>query len=519
MTNSKASDALQILLENARDYDTFEVTIFLRGEPARAALDRAEAAGTESAKSAVEDIKSQAATEQQGVLDFLSEASRSALDVDESVSVPKAAAIDTSWVTNSISAQVTPEVLRALLERDDVLSVDLARTVDVSELLDQPTATPTKTKKKKARGDGAAKPARKARAAAAAVSQGTPTWSVQRINAPLLWQLGITGEGVLAAVIDTGVNYHHPDLKSQMWDGGDTYPNHGFDFESNDTNPIDEAGHGTSCAGIVAGNGAKGQGTGVAPKATVMALRVGGRESNYWKAFEFAIDRGVQVISMSMSWKYPNNPNYTGWRRASEALAAAGILHANSIGNQGDRLQEYPIPYNIATPGNCPPPRLHLLQTPVGGTSSVIGCGATDNADRLAVYSGRGPAEWNNAPFTDYPYQGGARPGLIKPDVCAPGPGTTSCNWQYTPDSAGATPYSSFGGTSAATPHVGGCLVLLAHACTKAGKPIVAARVQEALENTAVRMPGQTRDKEYNFGAGRVDVYAAYKYGHDKGWW
>ena len=138
------------------------------------------------------------------------------------------------------------------------------------------------------------RPAKKARAAAAAVTPGTPTWSVQRINAPLLWQLGITGDGVLAAVIDTGVNYHHPDLKSQMWDGGATYPHHGYDFESNDTNPIDEAGHGTSCAGIVAGNGAKGQGTGVAPKATVMALRVGGRESNYWKAFEFAIDRGVQ---------------------------------------------------------------------------------------------------------------------------------------------------------------------------------------------------------------------------------
>ena len=516
MSDSKASDALQILLENARDYDTFEVTIFLRGEPAREALDRA--AGPDSAKSAVESIKSQAAAEQQGVLDLLSEASRSALDVDESVSVPRAAAIDTSWVTNSISAQVTPEVLRQLLERDDVLSVDLARTVDINELLDQPAAAPTKTKKK-TRGDGGAAPAKKARPAAAAVSQGTPTWSVQRINAPLLWQLGITGEGVLAAVIDTGVNYHHPDLKSQMWDGGDTFPNHGYDFESNDTNPIDEAGHGTSCAGIVAGNGAKGQGTGVAPKATVMALRVGGREMNYWKAFEFAIDHGVQVISMSMSWKYPNNPNYTGWRRASEGLAAAGILHANSIGNQGEDLSTYPIPYNIATPGNCPPPRLHPLQNPVGGTSSAIGCGATDNADRLAGYSGRGAAEWNAAPYADYPFQGGARPGLIKPDVCAPGPGTTSCNWQYTPGSNQATPYSSFGGTSSATPHVGGCLVLLANACMKAGKPIVPALVQEALENTAVRMPGQTRDKENNFGAGRVDVYAAYRYGHDKGWW
>jgi subtilisin family serine protease len=513
---SKASDALQILLENARDYDTFEVTIFLRGEPAREALDRS--AGPDSTKSAVESIKSQAAAEQQGVLDLLSEASRSALDVDESVSVPRAAAIETSWVTNSISAQATPEVLRQLLERDDVLSVDLARTVDINDLLDQPTAAPTKVKKKP-RGDGRAAAAKKARPAAAAVSRGNPTWSVQRINAPLLWQLGITGEGVLAAVIDTGVNYRHPDLKLQMWDGGDTFPNHGYDFESDDTNPIDEAGHGTSCAGIVAGDGTKGQGTGVAPKATVMALRVGGRENDYWKAFEFAIDHGVKVISMSMSWKYPSSPNYTGWRRASEGLAAAGILHANSIGNQGEELSTYPIPNNIATPGNCPPPRLHALQNPVGGTASAIGCGATDNADRLAGYSGRGPAEWNAAPFVDYPYQGGARPGLIKPDVCAPGPGTTSCNWQYTPESNNATPYSSFGGTSSATPHVAGCLVLLAHACMKAGKPIVPGDVQEALENTAVRMPGQTRDKEINFGAGRVDVYAAYRYGHDKGWW
>ena len=61
--------------------------------------------------------------------------------------------------------------------------------------------------------------------------------------------------------------------------------------------------------------------------------------------------------------------------------------------------------------------------------------------------------------------------------------------------------------------------MLLANACMKAGKPIVPALVQEALESTAVRMPGQTRDKENNFGAGRVDVYAAYRYGHDKGWW
>ena len=98
MTNSKASDALQILLENAREYDTFEVNIFLRGEPARRALDGAEEAAPDSATSAVEYIKSQAAAEQQALLDFLGETSRSVLDVDESVSVPKAARLAASWV-------------------------------------------------------------------------------------------------------------------------------------------------------------------------------------------------------------------------------------------------------------------------------------------------------------------------------------------------------------------------------------------------------------------------------------
>jgi subtilisin family serine protease len=302
-----------------------------------------------------------------------------------------------------------------------------------------------------------------------------------------------------------------------MWDGGASFPNHGFDFASGDDDPMDEQGHGTSCAGIVAGNGASGSTTGVAPQATVMALRVGGREVNFWRAFEFAIDQGAHVISMSMSWKYPSQPDYPGWRRACETLLVAGILHANSIGNQGDQPAQFPIPYNIATPGNCPPPRLHPAQTIVGGISSAISCGATDDTDRLASYSGRGPAAWEAMPYTDYPYQNGARMGLIKPDVCAPGPGTISCNWLY---GIGSTsPYSGFGGTSAATPHVAGCLTLLAHACVRAGQPIVPARIQEALENTAVRIIHQVSDKENHFGAGRVDVYAAYHYGTQRGWW
>lgn len=304
-----------------------------------------------------------------------------------------------------------------------------------------------------------------------------------------------------------------------MWKGGRAFPHHGYDFENGDNDPIDSEGHGTATAGQVAGNGASGTRTGVAPEAQIMAIRVGGRERSFWNAMQFALDHGANVISMSMSWKFPSSPDYPAWRRACESILAAGVLHANSIGNQGDDLVNYPIPFNIATPGSCPPPWLHPLQSTRGGLSSSIACGATDDLDRLAYYSGRGPAAWEAGPFVDYPYAGGTEFGLIKPDLCAPGPGTTSCNFQFPSSDRTVRPYVSFSGTSAATPHVGGCLALLAQACKLAGQPVVPGRIQEALENTAVRIAGQSLDKEIHYGAGRVDVYAAYQYGQSKGWW
>jgi subtilisin family serine protease len=243
-------------------------------------------------------------------------------------------------------------------------------------------------------------------------------------------------------------------------------------------------------------------------------------ERSFWKGLQFALEHKAKIISMSMTWKHPSSPDYPGWRRVCETILAAGVLHVNSIGNQGGDLSKYPVPFNIANPGNCPPPWLHPAQKLKGALSSPISVGATDNGDRLASSSGRGPAAWDAAAYNDYPYTPGSlkQAGLIKPDVCAPGPGTISCNYLYTTQS-GASPYLSFGGTSAATPHVAGCLAILAHACNRAGTPIFPARIQEALEQTAKRVIGQTAKKENHFGSGRVDVYAAYDYGHHKGWW
>ena len=511
----KAGPALARRLESAQDYDVFEVNIFLREEPAKEVISSLEgAADSEGRESRINVIRRATEVSQRPLLEFLEGAQRESLRVDEAVSIPQASNVESFWINNAIKANLTLSSLRQVLDRPDVSLVELARYADMQELLDSPTRVidrPVGRKRVKA------KPVREL-SAASAEAPAPETWSVRRVNAPLLWQRGIDGTGVLVAVVDSGVNYKHPDLRAQMWQSGQ-YPHHGYDFASNDDDPVDNEGHGTCCAGIVAGNGAAGKATGIAPRATIMAIRVGGTEAQFWRGMQFAIEQGANVITMSMTWKFPSNPNYPGWRRTCETILAAGILHANSIGNQGDQPGPYPIPYNIATPGNCPPPRLHALQEIRGGISSAISCGATSDSDELARYSGRGPAAWERGDYLDYPYANGSKSGLVKPDLCAPGPGTKSCNFAYDGDSSAGRPYVSFGGTSSATPHVAGCLALLACACLRSRKPIVPALVQEALENTAVRIVGQSRDKENHYGAGRVDVYAAYLYGLAKGWW
>ena len=122
---------------------------------------------------------------------------------------------------------------------------------------------------------------------------------------------------------------------------------------------------------------------------------------------------------------------------------------------------------------------------------------------------------WNSPPFSDYPFDDNGHTGLIKPDLCAPGPGSRSCNFLFN-CSNGETPYRDFGFTSAAAAHLGGCLALLAQACKRSKKPIVAANILEALEKGAVWITGQTKKKENNFGAGPINVYAAYQYGRTR---
>ena len=66
-----------------------------------------------------------------------------------------------------------------------------------------------------------------------------------QVNAPQVWRQGYMGQGVVIAVIDSGVNYHHTGLADHLWDGGEAFPNHGFDVYNLDDDPMDDLGHGT----------------------------------------------------------------------------------------------------------------------------------------------------------------------------------------------------------------------------------------------------------------------------------
>ncbi|CTQ72768.1 S8 family peptidase [Roseibium alexandrii] len=503
---------LKTRLETMKDHDTVDVVVYVSNDGADEQMVLSESIDSDEPASRSEYVGQlrQAVDERQkGLLSFVQEetASPSArlMALDEGPSVTAARVIDRFWINNSVRMELTRAAVIAIADRSDVTHIEMVTPTDLDEILDNVTFPG----------------ALQVEAVALDADTPKPTWSVKHINAHLMWSLGYRGKDVLVAVIDTGVNYRHPDLMGRMWQSAD-YPKHGYDFSGNgDPDPMDEhhGGHGTKCAGIVAGDGTMGQATGVAPEATIMAIRMGNDEPAMFRCLEFAIDQGADVISMSLTWKYDKSPDYPGWRRACETVAKARISHANSSGNQGNKLVGFPIPYNIGAPGNCPSPWLNPNLPQAGGTCSPVTCGASNSSDRLSYSSGRGPVAWEDGAYADYPYDAGGEPGLVKPDICAPGPGTTSCSSKYDPDAANTAPYAGFGGTSAATPHVAGCMALLISVCKANGAVPTPERIQEALETTAVRMVGQTKDKENHYGSGRVDVFAAYKFGVEKGWW
>lgn len=326
------------------------------------------------------------------------------------------------------------------------------------------------------------------------------TQNVTQVNADDVWATGNTGQGVVVAVIDTGVRYTHVDVADHLWDGGSEFPHHGWDIYNNDNDPMDDMGHGSHCAGTVCGDGTAGSQTGMAPDATLMCIKVLNSSGNGGAAeiaggIQWAVEHGCDLFSMSLGIPNSSTQERTLLRNTCEAALQAGVVAAIAAGNEGQYLGWYPIPNNVRVPGSCPPPYLDPEQAQNPGKLTCSVCvGAVDYSDHAAYFTSHGPVTWSNTIFEDYPYNPGI--GLIRPDICAPGVDIKSLNYNSN------NGYTLMSGTSMATPCTAGVMCLM----LSKNINLSPADVCRILEETCVPLS----DTKSNItGFGRIDAMAA----------
>ncbi|MEG8276843.1 S8 family peptidase [Streptomyces sp. AHA2] len=250
--------------------------------------------------------------------------------------------------------------------------------------------------------------------------------SVRQIGAPAAWSAGYDGKGVKIAVLDTGVDGTHADLKGQVVAAKN------FSAAPDTT---DKVGHGTHVASIAAGTGAKSGGTykGVAPGAKILNGKVlddagYGSDSEIVAGMEWAAAQGADVINMSLGGL--DTPEIDPMEAVVNKLSEEkGVLFAIAAGNEGDFGEQ-----TVGSPGSA---------------AAALTVGAVDDKDVLADFSSRGPG-------TD---------GALKPDVTAPGVDITAASvpGNLIAQDVGEKPagYMTISGTSMATPHVAGAAAIL----------------------------------------------------------
>ena len=328
------------------------------------------------------------------------------------------------------------------------------------------------------------------------------TENITKVNADDVWNMGYTGDGVVVAVIDSGVNYNHVDIANNLWDGGTEFPNHGYNTYDGNDDPMDRFGHGTHCAGTICGDGTSGTKTGIAPKATLMCVKSvsdegTGTAHNINSGMEWAVEHNADVLSMSLGVTLPELSEKTMLRRSCVTALELGVVASVAAGNYGanEYMMIKPIPDNVIIPGGCPPPWLHPdQQSNTGALSCVVSVGAVDYNDNPADFSSQGPVTWQESEFNDYPYNPGI--GLIRPDICAPGVSIVSLDYSSN------NGHTSMNGTSMATPCVAGIMCLM----LEKDPSLTPADICRILETTSVKLSNTKSNKT---GTGRVDALAA----------
>lgn len=296
--------------------------------------------------------------------------------------------------------------------------------------------------------------------------KGGDQWHAPKVHVETAWKAN-RGEGVVVAVVDTGIDLGHPDLRPNLVPGYNT-------LEDND-NPRDDNGHGTHVAGIVAAVAGNGVGVaGVAPGAKIMPIRalgdMGGSAQSVSSAIQWAADHGAQVINLSLGAPQPS-------RAIGSAVKYAirkGCAVVAAMGNAGD--QGNPKMWPAAYPG-------------------VIAVGALDPQDQVTPWSDWG--EWAAVSAPGY-------------GIWSTFPTYETSLYKLAKQNPGALPpenivklgYSAISGTSQASPIVAGVAALL-----KARGVVSPAAIRERIMKTAKDLGKPGFDP--NYGAGMVDAAAA----------
>ena len=303
--------------------------------------------------------------------------------------------------------------------------------------------------------------------------------SVHLINANELWNFkddnnrNITGEGIKIAIIDTGVDYTHPDLgnctKTQFINGSCEKVIGGYDFVNSDNDPMDDNGHGTHVAGIAAGNGTL---KGVAPNARLLAYKVldawgYGYSSDIINAIEMAVENETDIILLSLGME--SSPNHPLAQAVNNAVDS-GVLVVVAAGNSGPHYETI----------NCP-----------GNARKALTVGASNSSNGVASFSSRGPVIWEDEVF-------------LKPEVVAPGVKICSAQWDsaYNEYLCKDDKHINLTGTSMAAPHVAGAAALL----KQAHPDFSVEDIKSSLMLTATDLG----DEIIVQGTGRINVTKAY---------
>ncbi len=348
--------------------------------------------------------------------------------------------LDQNWASNSLWIEADAATIEQLSKRQDIEQIVLDREIKFQKPVENFEAEQSPEKW---------------------------TYGLKKVGVPEVRKAyGLTGKGVRVGILDTGIDPEHPDLKGKIiaWK----------DFAGWAKKPKDPNGHGTHCAGTIAGGNASGQSIGVAPDVKLIVGRIFSPLGSVMfgrilKAMKWMADPDGDPSTSdhphitSNSWGAALKTYVTAknWWKLVETWRALGILPVFAAGNSGSE------PDTMMTPGGFP---------------HSFAVGATNDKDEIAYFSSRGPIEWLGEKF-------------IKPDVTAPGVKV------YSAKAGGGYKYLS--GTSMACPHVAGMAALL-----KQSEPSLSVEDLERLLSLTSQDLGDD-GKDNIYGEGRVNIKSA----------